>query len=409
MKSPDEKLFALHTRPTDKGRIWYVQFRSTDGTRTTAKSTGIFDHGKKADRDAAVRAAQAYLDSGQIVLKERMTFEQYAKDFFSWEGTWAKEKVLRGKKISPEQAERHGLSVKNHLIPFFGTMRPAAIEDEDIRRFQRKMADDGFTGATINRVTVAMRLVLKGAWRDKLLRRMPIVEAVSERDQKERGTYTPAEIRALFAKRWPDFRAFVMTKLACSTGLRASECTALRRSCIHEDYVEVNQRWSPKWKLGPTKNRRTRIVPVPDLVLEDMQKLLAENPYKAVEDPFVFYDPDDPERPMDQAICTRALTAALVKIGIPDDPYHEKEKRSPLPGSRQARGLDLHAMRHTFNSFLIDKRIPMQTVQAVTGHLSPAMTQRYYHVARESMAPIRELQGEILGKRKLKAVTQKST
>lgn len=373
--------FSLHTRPSNRGEVFYVQFRKDDGTWGTAKSTHVLidGKGKRAREDALKEAtawAQSYLDHGQVVTKERGAFETFAKDFFNTEGEWAREKRRRGHRLSADQCERHGRSVKNHLIPYFGKMRIARIDDEDIRRFQEKLENGDLSGGTINRITVALRLILKAAYRKKMMRRMPVVEAVSEKDHKQRGVYLPHEIRALFNLEWADRRCYVANKLAAATGMRAGEITGLRENDVHPEYIVVEHTWSPRFGLGPTKTGRPRIVPIPSLIAGELAQLIAENPRQG-ENRFVFYSVHL-DKPMDQREATEALYTVLQGIGIDET-------------ARKARGLDFHAWRHTFNSLLIDRRIPLQAVQSVTGHLTPEMTQRYYHLGGEAGAGIRQI------------------
>jgi hypothetical protein len=78
--------FSLHTRPSNKGPVFYVQFRKGHGTWGTAKSTHILDgSGRRAHDDAVKEAtawAQSYVDHGQVVTKERATFSGFAIGFF---------------------------------------------------------------------------------------------------------------------------------------------------------------------------------------------------------------------------------------------------------------------------------------------------------------------------------------
>jgi len=145
---------------------------------------------------------------------------------------------------------------------------------------------------------------------------------------------------------------------------------------VHPEYIEVEHTWSPRFGLGPTKTGRPRIVPIPSLIAEELAGLVSENPRKG-ENRFLFYGVH-PDKPMDQREATEALYTALAEIGIDDK-------------VRKARGLDFHAWRHTFNSLLIDRRVPLQAVQSVTGHLTDEMTQRYYHLGGESGAGIRQI------------------
>jgi len=264
--------FSLHTRPSKRGAVYYVQFRKEDGTWGTAKSTHIRvpkgKDGPRAQRDVLVRAtawAQSYVDHGQVVTRERDTFASFTGDFFDPDGEWAREKRRRGHRLSADQCERHGRSMKNHLLPYFGRMRIGRVDDEHIRYFQEKLEDKHLSCGTINRVTVALRLVVKAAYRKKLLRRMPVVEAVSEKDRKQRGVYLPGEIRALFKLEWPDRRRYVANKLAAATGMRAGEITGLREGNVHPEYIEVEHTWSPRFGLGPTKTGRPRIAPIPSV------------------------------------------------------------------------------------------------------------------------------------------------
>ena len=254
--------FSLHTRPSKKGRVFYVQFRKDDGSRSTAKSTHILvGTGKRAHDDALKEAtawSQSCLDHGQIVTKQRATFEDFAENFFDPDSEWAREKRRRGHRLSTDQCMRHSRSTKNHLIPVFGKMKIARIDDEDIRRFQEKLEDGQLSGGTVNRVTVALRPILKSTYRKKMMRRMPAVEAVSEKDRRQRGVYLPDEIRALSSWSGPTDGCYVANITAAATGLRAGEIAGLRESNVHSEYLEVECTWNPRFGLGPTKTGRVR-------------------------------------------------------------------------------------------------------------------------------------------------------
>jgi integrase len=251
------KDFSIHTRQKKSGAVFYVQFRGPDGKFGTAKSSGILDTGKKKDFQAVVAWAQNYMDSGNIISKERMTFEAYAKDFFAWEGAFCQNKVMKGRRISREQADKHAQYTRNHLLPYFGPKKLTDIDDTMIEDWQRHLktkgtitvekrktgmgsptGKKGLSGSTVNHATIALRLILRQAAKEKLIRAMPLVESVAI-EKSVKGTFTPEEIRKPFGQPWKDFHHFVANKLAAVTGCRAGEIAALRKSCLHPEYLEA--------------------------------------------------------------------------------------------------------------------------------------------------------------------------
>jgi integrase len=59
-------------------------------------------------------------------------------------------------------------------------------------------------------------------------------------------------------------------------------------------------------------------------------------------------------------------------------------------------GLRIHDLRHTFASVLINKGVSIYEVQTLLGHSSVQMTQRYAHLAPDTLQQRTELVGEII-------------
>ena len=96
----------------------------------------------------------------------------------------------------------------------------------------------------------------------------------------------------------------------------------------------------------------------------EIQRLIDINPFKKPES-FLFFSRLE-NKPVEGVFLTRGLYRALKEIGI-----DEKQ--------RQQRNITFHSWRHWFNSLLINARVPVQKIQAITGHLTAEMTQHYYH------------------------------
>lgn len=372
--------FSLHTRETKKGPVFYVQFRNSDGSYTNAKSTKIIDRGRKKDRDAAVKWAQNYLNTGQVLSKENVTLDSYSAGFFDWTGPWAQDKVLRGKRISEQHCDKHAENVKTNILPYFKGKKISIIDEEMIRKWQLYLSTEkGLKGGTINRQTSTLSILLKQAFRDKIIRTLPVIERVAEKPP-EKGIFTPDEIRKIFSEPWGDFRFFTGNLLAAVTGLRASEISALREAAVHTEYLDIVEAFSPKYGLHPTKTGKPRIVPIPDKVAAALAELIKKNPHSG-NNRFVFYS-YRPDRPVDPDGFNENLKKRLEQVGI-------SEKK------RTARNLSFHSWRHGLNTLLINQRVPLQSIQAVTGHLSDRMTEHYYHVQGGDLSGIRQIQDTI--------------
>jgi hypothetical protein len=112
------KAFSLFRR----NRIYYVRFKLPDGKWSTAKSTS---HSSKIK---AENFAIDYIDKGQVVIKENITFQDFSKNFFDRDNEWAKEKRINGFRISEKWCIIKSLILNRYLLPTFNDYKLTEID-----------------------------------------------------------------------------------------------------------------------------------------------------------------------------------------------------------------------------------------------------------------------------------------
>ena len=56
----------------------------------------------------------------------------------------------------------------------------------------------------------------------------------------------------------------------------------------------------------------------------------------------------------------------------------------------------LHDLRHSFASFLVNQGVSLYVVQGLLGHASPRMTQRYAHLATQTLLDAAEVVSSVI-------------
>lgn len=353
------KPYSLYRRK----KVYYVRFKLPGNRWSTAKSTGETVRGK------AERWAYNYLSAGQIVRRENILFSEYAKDFFSWEGPWATDKLATGKRIGPRHCKERDIVLRNSLLPAFGNMKLTDITRALIKEFRNTMYTKGYAGSTINKALSTLKTILEAAEEQSLIQFVPKIERASDRPEKHRGILTVEEVRQIFSLPWRDARAYTMNLMAASTGLRLGELQALTVKDVNLDgrYITVSRSWDRRTRTmnETTKTGRSRTVIIPENLCHLLKRLIDQNPWDEGEK-YIFYSNVSPLKPVSENIITGGLFSMMKKIGIS---YEQ----------RQERYITFHSWRHWFNSLLVNAKIPLQKVQSLTGHLTAEMTQHYYH------------------------------
>lgn len=370
------KPFSLIKRKMKKGSIYYVRFKMPDGSFGTAKSSGC---SRKGD---AEEWAMEQLRTGKIVVKSKVTLNHFAADFFSWEGEWATDLRITGKRLSERQCKEKTMLLNNRILPYIGDERLVDISKARIKDYRNKLFKEGLSGSTINKVLSCLKSILEEAEDRSLIKAVPKIERVADKP-KHRGILTPEEVKILFASEWPDLRGYTASLLAASTGLRLGEIVGLRHDSLKEGYLHIDRSWDiTERRLNETtKTGRARFVPIPNLVESHLKELIFQYPYKHAPQQFIFFSIRSDSYPIDGRYITRKLQAQLDYIGI----GKEEQKN---------RNIDFHSWRHFFNSALINARVPIQKVQAITGHLTDEMTSNYYHL--DELNDIKSIQNSIL-------------
>lgn len=239
--------------------------------------------------------------------------------------------------------------IKNHLTPFFGGRRMAAITTSTIRDFVAQRLEAEASNAEINRelaiVKRAFRLALQG---NKLLF-APHVPMLEENNVRQ-GFFERSEFEDVRAQLPEELRGVVT--FAYLTGWRIrSEILSLKWSQVDRHAQTI------RLEPGQTKNREGRTLPyslLPELVQVIELQWIAHKQLKAAGtiSPMVFQRGGAPIRKFQKA-------------------WENARREAGCPGKL------LHDFRRTAVRNLVRAGVPERTAMMITGHKTRSVFDRY--------------------------------
>jgi integrase len=251
-----------------------------------------------------------------------------------------------------------------HILQKFGAHRLDQISDQGIAELLFRMRDQGYASGTTNRVLVLLRFIFNLAkkWGAPGAAKNPTAGLKTAPDVCRERFLTHDEARRLLSVLDSDENqvAACAIKLLLFTGARRNEIT-------HAKWESVN--WENRTLLVPrAKSGRPRSVHLNSAALDLLRSIprLESNPY-------IFPSP---------------------VTGRPSPSLH-----FPWWRIREQAGLQdvrLHDLRHSFASFLVNQGVSLYVVQGLLGHTRARTTQRYAHLANDTLSDAAEVIGNVV-------------
>ncbi len=351
-------------RTTAKGKSqvsWRVRWREPDG-RARAKT---FPRKVDADRFAFTISADivrgSYLDpdAGKIY------FEEYAQ---KWLAAQTFEETTR---IAVE------LRLRLHAYPALGDRFLADVQPSTIQGWLRSLTE---LAPTYRKVVFAnVSTIFTAAVDDQLIAKNPC-KAPSVRkprsDPKKLVPWTNAQVIAM-RDQLPGHYALVVL-LGAGLGLRQGEIFALSPDDLDLERGEVNVRRQvkifPNNKLvfGLPKGRKTRKVPLPDGVMEEIARHMTQYPPCDVTLPWMVPD--------GKATTSTLLLSTRERKALNRNYFNTYIWRPALTraGMADLRENGCHALRHFFASTALHEGETIKAVSEYLGHADPGFTLRTY-------------------------------
>ena len=177
-----------------------------------------------------------------------------------------------------------------------------------------------------------------------------------------RENFIPEQIDAIFAKLKPGSELHALCTIGLYTGLRLGDAATLKWSAVdlRSGFIE----------LVPSKVKRCgKSVRIP--IHETLRSVLTALPRQGE-----YVIPVMAQRYKQQSISS-AITRLLRSAGLETS---QKVEGYAHPVPRYG----FHSFRHSFVSTCGEQGIPLSVVQELVGHLSPDMTQHYFHLGDDA-------------------------
>jgi len=270
-----------------------------------------------------------------------------------------------------------------HIAPLIGGIRLSQLTVPMVRAFEDKLRIDR-SPAMVRKAVGSLSMILSDAHERGLVAQNVVRGLRSKRsrgreqraDRRQKGKLkvgvdipTPAEIRVLIPHLEGRWRPLFLT--AIFTGLRASELRGLRWSDVDlkRGEVHVRQRVDRFGRVGALKSESAeRAVPLPPILINTLREWKLACPKGPLD--LVFPNGiGNPEGPTN--VLHRGLHPMMIAAGL-------------TTTNGEAKYTGLHALRHFFASWCINRRIdgglelPLKVVQARMGHSTIAMTADVY-------------------------------
>lgn len=342
----DQRGFMLEVRASG-GKTFYQRYTDKRGRERQFK-IGPADvlNLDQARRKARFVLAQALVgDDPQQERRElraiptlkEFVHERYLPHIKSYKRSWSTDETV----------------LRLHILPVFGATFVDQIANEEIADLLHRMRERGYASGTTNRVLILLRYIynLGRKWRVAGMSQNPTLGLSTAPDVQRERFLSPEETHRLIAAIQTDENrtAAQAILLLLLTGGRRNEITQAKW-----DYVN----WQRRTLLVPlSKSGKPRAIALNAQAL-DLLRAVPRDP----DNPYVFPSP-----------VTGRPSASLFF------PWDRIRKRAGLVDVR------LHDLRHSYASFLVNQGISLYVVQGLLGHAHSRTTQRYAHLAHETL------------------------
>ena len=251
-----------------------------------------------------------------------------------------------------------------HILQKFGALHLDEISNQAIADLLSRMRDQGYASGTVNRVLILLRFIFNLArkWGVPGATENPTAGLKTAPDVCRERFLAREEVQRLLTALDTDenrVAAFAI-KLLLLTGARRNEIT-------HAKWEHVN--WDKRTLLVPrAKSGRPRSIHLNSAALDLLRAI-----ERTDGNPFIFPSP---------------------VTGRPSPSLH-----FPWWRIRERAGLldvRLHDLRHSFASFLVNQGVSLYVVQGLLGHTQARTTQRYAHLANDTLADAAEVVRDVI-------------
>ena len=330
-----------------QGRRWRARYRDPDGIERSR----TFERKQDAERFLAnvtadvIRGAYVDPDAGKV------TFATFAEQW------------LEAQTFSEGTYEATELRLRIHAVPVLGRHELRAIKPSIIQAWLRGLQSE-LAPSYVRVVLVNVSAVFNAAVDDGLIARNPC-KARSVRppklEERKVRPWPATQVRAVIDALPARYRAMAVVAAGCGLrqgevfGLRVWDVDFLRKQLRVQQQVKIVR---GRLTIDNPKGGRTRVVPLPDWVADELAQHLRQFPVD--HDGLVFTSRE--RKPLNRNhINNYVWRPALVAAGIE-------------PG----RGNGMHALRHFYASVLIDAGESASAVAEYLGHADPGFTLRVY-------------------------------
>ncbi len=332
-----------HIRRTESGR-WQARYRDPSGRERARNFT------RKVDADRFLIGVESEKLRGQWIDPEaaRIRLSEVAE---RWYSTTAP--------LKPKTRSGYRSLLNSRILPNLGDLQLRQIDPVVVREWVADLQEDGLSASRIRQARNVLHAVFKTAVDGSMINRNPVAGVKTPPVVTPPRRYLTADQVGKLADAIESPYDLLVLVLTYS-GIRFGEAAALRRSdCdlegsrlhIKESLAEV----AGQLHFGTTKTHRQRVVALPASIRDMLEDHLQGND-----------------------IASRGLVFTSPK-GRPVR-YSNFRRRQWTPAIERAglTGLEIHELRHTAASLMINEGADPKLIQTQLGHSSISITYDIY-------------------------------
>ena len=316
------------------------------------------------------------LEEGSYSKNRNITLDKYFTE-------WIQE---REKRIKPNTIYGYKNIYKNHIAPKFGKRKIKDIEKREIRQYMNKAIKEGEAAPIMNRTLLVLHAILKDCVNDGIIKVNPAEGIKKIKDERPAARETKhramtEEEQSLFMQEMQNEYYYEFVAFMLCTGMRAGEVSALTWSNVDEVnrviHVKETLTFTKDGKITtgtPKSKAGERDIPLTDTALQLLRKAKDKNIIVNGEalafNKHIFFSPSGAI--VSNEAVNRAISRTIKRLNAKGYKFEK---------------LTSHAMRDTFATRYIEQGGTPQTLKAILGHSSLAMTMDLYaHVLPNTKA-----------------------